>query len=185
MKESEKKKQKLTLSVDPDVVKKARGLGINISEITEEILRGFSFTPSSTETNLLYEKYQQLFETMMPLLKKYDTSVRIGEITIMDGYEPIAIEPIELYPDGELWAPGLETKFKNVKEIKIGDLLKPKDILTKFIDTLSQTTEKRKQQLTELEMARRIIEAISGVPQKKITYNSETRKSNKKRQGKK
>jgi len=79
MEVSDKKKQKLTLSVDPDVVKKARRLGINISEITEGILRGFSFSPSSIETAALYEKYQQLFQTMLPLMKKYEINVKVGE----------------------------------------------------------------------------------------------------------
>jgi len=185
MKESDKKKQKLTLSVDPDVIKKARGLGINISEITEGILRGFSFTPSGIETDALYEKYEQLFETMMPLLKKYGASVEIGAYQIMDGGELVGLETIDLLAEGELWCPGLQLEFKNIKEIKIYFLHKPKDILTKFIETLSQSAENNKQQLTELEMARRIIEAISGTPPKKVSLKSKTRKSDKNRQGKK
>jgi len=37
-------KEKLTLSVDGEVVQKAKGLGLNLSEITEVALRGFSFS---------------------------------------------------------------------------------------------------------------------------------------------
>ena len=185
MKESDKKKQKLTLSVDPDVVKKARGLGINISEITEGILRGFSFTPSGLETDALYEKYEQLFETMMPLLKKYGTSVQIGDYHIYEGYELVAREEIDLLTSGELWCPALEISFKNIKEIELYCLRKPKDILTTFIETLSQSAEKHKQQLTELEMARRIIEAIGNSAPKKVTPKPRRSKSDKKRREKK
>ncbi len=55
-----------------------------------------------------------------------------------------------------------------------------KIILSNFIEALSRSAEDRKQQLTELEMARRIIEAISGAP-KKINLESKTIKSDRKK----
>ena len=54
-------KEKLTLSVDKKVVKKAKEMGINISEITENVLKGFTFEPTSAEKTTLVEKYKELF----------------------------------------------------------------------------------------------------------------------------
>ena len=175
MKDSDKKKQKLTLSVDPDVVKKARGIGINISEITESILRGFSFTPSGIETDTLYEKYDQLFRTMLPLLQKYGTNVKIGKTYSGELEENI---DIWLQSNGRFLLPDLDIAFNEIKKLDIIDLYQPKTILTNFIEQISQSAENRKQQLIELEMARRIIEAIGGTTKKPI---SKTIKSDRKK----
>jgi len=185
MKESDKKKQKLTLSVDPDVVKKARGLGINISEITEGILRGFSFTPSGTETMVLYEKYKQLFETMIPLLQKYGVAVEVGSFEIRDDNVVYGTSQIFLASNGTFLLTEIDQTVLDIQKIPLSDFHKPKNILSNFIEALSKAAEDRKQQLTELEMARRIIEAINGTTPKKITYNFKTRKSNKNKQEKK
>jgi len=81
---TESKKQKLTLSVDADVVEKAKNLGWNISDITEKVLRGFAFEPKATEKEALYKKYEELFDVMRSLLQKYDTWVEIAVSTITD-----------------------------------------------------------------------------------------------------
>jgi len=39
------RKQKLTLSVDSDIIKKAEEFGLNKSEITERVLRAFTSNP--------------------------------------------------------------------------------------------------------------------------------------------
>ena len=177
-----KKKQKLTLSIDPDVVTKARELGINISEITEGVLRGFSFTPSGTETVALYEKYKQLFETMKPLLQKYGVAVEVGSIDMRDP-KGTPTEPFEIFltTDGNFWLPDVEKVFGDIKEFSLSSFHKPKNILSNFIEALSRGAEDRKQQLTELEMARRIIEAIGDVSPKKLTLKSKTIKSDEKK----
>ena len=52
-------KQKLTLSVDKEAVEKAKKLGINISEITERVLMGY--TSAEKPEGSLHEAYNQLF----------------------------------------------------------------------------------------------------------------------------
>ena len=184
MKESDKKKQKLTLSIDPDVVKKAKGIGINISEITEGILRSFSFTPSRTETAALYEKYEELFETMRPHLQKYEVSVKVGGFEMRDDDVVYGDAEIFLNANGSFWITEGDYPIFDLHKIPLSEFDKPKDILSNFIRALSSSAEHRKQQLTELEMARRIIEAISGAT-KKTTLKSKIKKSDKNRQGKK
>jgi len=185
MEETDKKKQKLTLSIDPDVVKKAKGLGINISEITERILRGFSFTPSDLETEALLNKYFELFDVMQPILKKYNTSVKVGEIQNYDDDQFVGTSDLFFNSDGEFFIPDYRDSYAHPhpEEIDPNELSDPNTILKNFIETLSKS-EDRKQQLTELEMARRIIEAISGAT-KKTTLKSKIKKSDKNRQGKK
>ena len=166
-----KKKSKLTLSVDSEVVRKARGLGINISEITEGILRGFSFTPSRVEIDVLYEKYEQLFEAMKPLQKRYEVSVKVGDYPIeKENGELLALGKILLLTDGSFWIDEIDVKVRNINEIIVNYFDLPKEILSNFIEALSHSDESRKQQLTELEMAKRIIEAITNTTgQKKIS----------------
>ncbi len=169
MSEQESKKQKLTLSVDKDVIEKARNLGMNISEITEKVLRGFTFTPTKADRDELSEKYKRLFDAMLPLLQKYNTSVMVGYNWDEDYAEPVG--NIELLSDGTLWAEhlgsGEGTRTKDIRRFAVSDFLPPKEILSNFIRALSEGAERENRQLAELEMARRIIEAITGTSSRK------------------
>src|SRR5512136_2085665 len=78
-------KEKLTLSVDKQVVHKAKELGINISEITERVLTGY--TAAEKPNGDLYGAYMQLFDSIRPLLKEFDCSVKIAE-----GFETFTYE---------------------------------------------------------------------------------------------
>src|SRR2546428_5930576 len=70
-------KSKLTLSVDTETVDKAKKLGINISEITETVLK--TFTQSKDESRYdIQSGYERLFAAMMPLLKEYKTAMIVG-----------------------------------------------------------------------------------------------------------
>lgn len=150
------KKQKLTLTVDSGVVKSARDMGINISEITEKILKGFTFEPEKGDQDALYQKYQEFFETMLPLLKKYQTSVIVGKEFMEFGEIEIC-----LIQDGTFWYPEREYEEKEIKKIKLYNFLNPKDILLNFMQAIAKSQESNKQKLVEIEMARRIILAIA------------------------
>jgi len=156
-------KKKLTLSIDPQVIEKARGLGINISEITEGILRGFSFTPSNTEKQALVEKYNQLFDTMIPLLKKYGASVHVGNCYLG---EIADYGEIFLTQNEGLTLPEIAESRCSIEAFSINDFFPPKEILSKFIEALDHGKTERKQKITELEMAKRIIEAITNTAKK-------------------
>ena len=163
------KKQKLTLTVDSEVIEKAKSIGINISEITEGILRGFSFTPSDLDNKALLDKYLELFETMKPKLKEYHTFVKVGEL---QNYNDDAFEgtsDLFLNPDGEFFVPYYIDPYSHPdpKQIDPSDFSKPSTILKNFIDSLA-SSENRKKQITELEMAKRIIEAIANTSSEKV-----------------
>jgi len=95
-----------------------------------------------------------------------------------------AISQIFLLKTGNFWLTEVEQPILDIQEISLSDFYTPKNILSNFIEAISRSAEDRKQQLTELEMARRIIEAISGAT-KKTTFKSKIKKSDKNRQGKK
>jgi len=156
-------KQKLTLSVNKDVVDKAKELGINISDITENVLRGFAFTPKELNDDELYKQYQELFNVMLPLMQKYNFNVKIGSDTIMSnkGY-PMGYLDIYFEPNGMFWDNLSEDYYGNIKMTKVYQFRSPVNILSNFIEELTNSVEKRKEEMKELEMAKRIIEAISG-----------------------
>jgi len=91
---------------------------------------------------------------------------------------------IWLRTNGGFWLTDFDEGFQDITRIEINDFYQPKIILSNFIERISQSAENRKQQLTELEMARRIIEAIGGTS-KKASFKSKIKKSDKNRQGNK
>jgi len=157
-------KQKLTLSVRKDVIDKAKELGINISEITEKVLQGFAFSSEDLSDDEFYSKYEELFQVMLPLMRKYDFSVEFAKLVIFDKEgDVLAEEGIYLLPDGRFWESFTEDCLKStdIRSINTYDLHPPVIILSKFIESLTNSIEKRKERIKELEMAKQIIEAIS------------------------
>ena len=160
-----KKKVKLTLSVDKEVVQAAKKLGLNLSDITENILRGFSFSPRRTDKGELLEKYRNLFATMKPLLHEFGISVAVGEDYVFYEDEKGHSEPIDfeirLLSNGVLFIDELDHMVNDVSEIDINALHNPKRILEDLILELSKGANNRKEKIREIEMARRIIAAMS------------------------
>lgn len=159
-------KRKLTLSVDEKVIEKAKDLGLNLSEVTESVLRSFAFKPSEADREEEYRKYEELFDSMKPLLQEYDTSAKVGRVP----QEPVEIQG-ERYPvsdvdlllgaDGRIWMTEFESFAKGIRDFELWHFLSPKEILANFVSSLSEAKERRKEKLGELEMAKRIIDAIS------------------------
>ena len=156
-------KEKLTLSVDKEVVKKAKKLGINISEITEKVLKGFTFTVTNTEESQLRAKYKELFDTMLPLLRKYNTAIEVASLELATDKDLArgisCTSPITLLPSGKLWSNDLESEAP-LENIPLDAFDSPQSILSKFVDAISRGSERMKEHLKELEMAKRIVKAI-------------------------
>ena len=81
--QSKEQKQKLTLTVDRDVIEKAKAEGINISAITEQLLRAVTYQPNDGNTiDDVHKAYSALFSEVQTILKQYCTSIMVG-----DGYD--------------------------------------------------------------------------------------------------
>jgi hypothetical protein len=160
-------KEKLTLSVDKEVVQKAKNLGINISEITEKVLAGY--TAAEKPEGDLYDAYQQLFDSILPLLKEFDCSVKIGDgvehVTFTDsgGKETHDEVPITIFlcSDNSFYVDPFGDSFSDIRGIAQGDFFSPEKILSNLISSLAGSKEKRKEKMAEIQMAKRIIEAMS------------------------
>ncbi|NJD54326.1 MAG: hypothetical protein FIB07_15865 [Candidatus Methanoperedens sp.] len=157
-------KQKLTLSVEKELVETAKKLGVNISEITETVLRHIS----ETETKEVVTKeevdiaYKKLFDAMLPAMKKFGSVVKVG--VAMEANRDIEgrlyVDPIgdvDLLLNGELCIQGVDKtpKFEEVS------FYPPKEILSNYIDSLTEASERNKERLKELDIFRRVIEALT------------------------
>ena len=164
-------KKKLTLSVDEAVVARAKEMGLNLSDMTEKILQGFVFVPSSDEKAALYTKYGELFRSMLPLMKEYDASVKVAYETVEDQHGvPLVTLDIYLQVSGEFYREDLAgdggSTFTDVRKISTFQLLPPKEILSNFIMALAKAKTERNERLAELEMAQKIIEVVTSTVRK-------------------
>jgi len=179
----ETEKKKLTLSVDSEIVEKAKELDINISEITEKVLRAFTTISKTENKEKIYDGYQKLFKVMLPLLKKFRVRTPIGEeIVYLDppdieepepvygdngeviGYEspePVPLDTFYFYlePNGNLSHDHYD--IKNIKEIPIERFYKPEQIIDALLDSIQGGVEYSKKQFKEIEIAKTIIDAIT------------------------
>jgi hypothetical protein len=170
-------KEKLTLSVEKEVVEKAKNLGINISDITERVLKGY--TSAEKPEDDLHEAYQKLFDSILPLLEEFDCSVKVAEgvdifITrTTDGKEREDEVPVEVFLTayGRYYEATTDFDFKDIRQIKSGLFLSPEEILSNLVNALAKSKEKRKEQMNEIMMAKRIIDAMSETLLKKEEKN--------------
>jgi hypothetical protein len=155
-------KQKLTLSVEKELVEKAKKLGINISEVTEIILKAYTST-EQPKGGSLYDAYQQLFDSITPLMKEFD----IEDIYIGAGEEYHGADyDLLLLPSGSFYLASLagdefDIEFKDIRKIEYSNLCPPKDILDELAKALVRTDKARKEKRKEILMVKRIVDAIT------------------------
>ena len=162
-------KQKLTLSIDKDIIERAKDAGINISSITEKVLSSLTLNVKGASREDVVRGYKELFVVIQEALKKYDASVEVG---VVQGNEPDE----EGYTTGDdiiLTTYGLIAEdFKRrrrsieIEEIeKYGQFWTPFQILQKLLKSLITAAESHREQLKELNIAMRFVKALSaGTP---------------------
>ena len=167
-------KEKLTLSVNKEVIQKAKKLGLNISEITEQVLKGY--TSAEKPNGSLYDGYNKLFNSIIPLIKEFGIDVCVARVDILDIDEKDSHvfrfeESVWLTHNGIFYASEAEIYFKDITKINIQDFLSPKEILSNLIDALVKSKEAQEERMNELMMAKRIIDAMSDRLAKSDTAN--------------
>jgi len=169
----ETEKKKLTLSVDSEIVEKAKELDINISDVTEKILRALTSSSKTANKEKLYTGYQQLFNLMLPLLRKFQVSTIVGVDVIYDQNKepdfdpdgnPIPPEPLDVFRiqlgyDGRLVHDGMGDV--KITDMTITDFFPPKMIIDDFLDAIQKGVNYKKDQFKEIEMAKTIIDVIT------------------------
>ncbi len=166
------RKSKLTLTVDTATVEKAKHLGINISELTEKVLRGWVFDAHDESREAVMDHYKAMFDTMTTLLKEYAVPVHVANahVTWEDRLSKpprmeTSTEEIYLQPDGQFWFVDVEVlvPFDKIRNDANITYLPPSEILQNFISALEEGKAKRRERLEDLEVARRLIEAIAKI----------------------
>jgi hypothetical protein len=162
-------KEKLTLSVDKEVVEKAKILGMNISEITERVLKGY--TSAERPEGSLHDAYKDLFDSIQPLLKEFDCSVKVAESWIEAEVAEGEVERVAQEDESYLTANGSfliksyvapeNYYISDIKKIPPEEFLSPEKILSNLVTELAKSQEKRKEKMDGILMAKRIIEAMS------------------------
>jgi hypothetical protein len=172
-------KEKLTLSVDKEVVEKAKKLGINISDITENILKGY--TSAEKPNGSLYDAYQQLFSSILPLLREFQCSVQIAEsvdvgVTTDCHGKTEEVEfsiAIFLEPDGSFYIDDYDQYLTDIRKIPHRDFFSPERIILNVVDSLAKSKEANEEKMQQIMMAKRIIDAMSETLIKKATGKSD------------
>jgi hypothetical protein len=158
-------KEKLTLSVDKEVVEKAKKLGINISDITEKVLKGY--TSAEEPNGTLYDAYCRLFDAIIPLLKAFGGRVKVGEgiDSAIDKNGRVLDEGIDytifLEVDGSFYLEPFDDYISDIKKIDQQDFLSPEKILSNLVDALARSKEANEEKMQQIMMAKRIVDAMS------------------------
>jgi hypothetical protein len=152
------------LSVDKEVIKKAKKLGINISEITENILKGY--TSAEKPNGNVYDAYSQLFSAITPLLKEFGCTIEVGEgIDESTDEKGRLVEgppyDISLLSDGSFYLDAFEMSFTDIKKIDLQDFLPPEKILSNLVNVLAETKSANEEKRRQIMMAKRIVQAMS------------------------
>ena len=174
-------KKHFTLNIDSEIADKAvADPDIKVSEITEKFLRALTTTSKTEDNEKIYQGYQELFNLMLPLLRKFKVKTEIAEIinyrnasddpeflpdfdpdgnVMNDESYPADIFNFFLLPDGKLDMDG-RTEIK-INDIHIDAFHKPQEIIDNFLEAIQEGVNYRKEQFTQIEMAKTIIDAIT------------------------
>lgn len=167
-------KQKLTLGISKAVIDKAKSAGINISEITEQLLTAMTFSPKGNTRDDVVAAYKVFFDAIQVLLAKYGAEVQVGRIILDDPHSGIDEEwdvhlgRKTLYKESFDRGIPIYKEVSNVEDV-LDFLSSPKEILENLIKQLTAAAEENQRKLAELDFARRLIKTLDdeGGEQKK------------------
>jgi hypothetical protein len=170
----ESTKQKLTLGIDKNVIEKAKAAGINISAITENLLKTMTYEPTNDDNgNTRHDvarAYEALFREAWLLLSKYE---QIGSYDVDVGvwqydWEKDAKTVICFNSHMGLAicydVPGRPIKEPDISVDKVLEAISEyglEKILENLIVALTKAAESNKWAITELKFAMRIVKALS------------------------
>lgn len=171
-------KKKLTLSIDSEVIEKAKELGLNLSEITEQALKISSLSDDDkiVTPDKLYEAYIDVLKKISKILKKWDLQLKIGSYQewvesenslgkrsgIYIGFNYF------LYSDGVyLWADysdeePIQTWKLDDGNLPITNFEEPEKIIVTLINKLYEKANKNKEVFDKLQIMKNILE-LSGL----------------------
>jgi hypothetical protein len=169
--EHRREKQKLTLGIEKEVIERAKAADINISAITEELLKSVTYEPNDKSEEDVVKAYEDLFKAMQPLIEKYVLQIEVGgnefygadadidEKAFLNFSSYIEEEPVTLICPFYMQEGQLTHETCYVKH-RVRSLYEPKTILQNLILALVERAEKNKQKVRELKLAKRFVEVL-------------------------
>jgi len=156
-------KQKLTLTINRDVIERAKKVGLNISELTEGTLDLLTYDLKNIDRPTAMQiasAYNSLFNYAKHLLKKYDTNIIVGSKNNDRPFDSL------LLLDGEKGLRVIERGNKEVRRsINVSDavkfLFKPTNILENLLLAITECEEKNEERMIELQFAIRFLKALT------------------------
>lgn len=163
----ESEKKKLTLSINSEVIEKAKKLGLNLSEVTENALKLYSLGHDNDKivtTDKLRDVYTDVLKKISEILKKWDTSLQIGSNS--NPFNNVDYRYV-LYPDVVyMWSSESEdseqTWHLDDKTLPIYIFDEPDIIINNLINQLYDKANKNKEVLDKLQILKNILE-LSGL----------------------
>ncbi|MFH1425187.1 MAG: type II toxin-antitoxin system CcdA family antitoxin [archaeon] len=174
------KKSNLTLRINEEVLNKARKLGLNLSSLTEDILKAESHIKDSDliTPSKLREAYRKVFLKILKITKEWSVYVKIGgyleEIKFKDSKGKMSSYPmhlnIYLSPEGKIELCGEEetlTQWNLQEEWPVNNLTEPEQIIKNLIDIIYTVAEQNRDKIRKIEL-------LEGVLNKLETKKEET-----------
>ena len=157
---NESTKQKLTLGIDKKVIEKAKAAGVNISAITEQMLKATTYQPNDGNTrDDVVRAYQGIFDVIQSRLSKYgreELIITVGE----EESRKVFLDSgcgLLLWDDHDKKTIDVEPSVDSVLNI----LYKPMRIIENLFVTLTKEAEYNKEKISELKFALRLFKALS------------------------
>lgn len=167
-------KKKLTLSINSEVIEKAKRLGLNLSEITEKSLQMSSLDSDEIVTaDKLREAYISILRLILKILKKWDLiQLKIGDFYSEDGivynWYQLTQDRVNLWSEDRSIGPVPynepdKTWHLDDENLPIYNFDGPDEIITNLINKLYEKSNKNKEILNKLQILKNILE-LSGLP---------------------
>lgn len=158
--DKESSKQKLMLGIDKNVIQKAKEAGINISSITEQVLKTITYQPNDGNTpDDVVRAYEALFEiarSRMCIYDRYELQICVGEkdsrkVFLHSGYGLM------------LWDDHTKKMIEDPASVDsvLGLLYEPMRILANLVVALTELAQQNKEKIAELKFALRLVKALS------------------------
>ena len=156
-------KQKLTLGIERGIIIRAKSAGINISAITEHLLRSITYDPHGNTIEDIVDAYQALFNAIWPLLDKYNATVEVGRDL---GHNAILKISPTSHVSKSVLLKSIDGKRDRPLAFPVGKelvpyLYEPKVILQNLILAVSEGAQKNQEKIRELNFALRFVKALS------------------------
>lgn len=169
--EEGKEKSKLTLSLNKDVIQRAKAAGINISEITEKLLTTITLKPYGNTYEDVIKAYGGFLQSIRGILGKYHTEVIVEKVEYPAEVKadlPDWKDFDVILDENGLWKKSYDDEREEVDYEPIDDigiainfLGDPVKLLENIINSLVKAALKNKKQITQLQFALKLVKTLS------------------------